>query len=267
MVLGIEVFYRAEKLYIEGGLIEEDAIALLMNQTYLKTLDHQASDLFQRVDAIGSFDSDAQAFATALTLLEDELLITANRYWPMWSVIISVILHIDVVFIMPTMLSVLACYVVATALYLRNPFEGDILGDSQTMVLLVAMLTLLLWLGHYNDRFLRRTYVQIRDSGAENEKLRKRLKQLGEQKKLKEHSGTDITTPMESVLLSLNSIKSEVMKKPQNGDIRLALEKVIDVLSKPESAKGFRLEDKLQAETADAEVTSWLIDQAGLGGG
>ena len=30
---------------------------------------------------------------------------------------------------------------------------------------------------------------------------------------------------------------------------------------------GFRLEDKLQAETATLEVTSWLIDQAGLGGG
>ena len=92
-----------------------------MNQTYLNT-GSSSGDLFQRVDAIGSFDSDAQAFATALTLLEDELLITAIRYWPMWSVIISVILHIDVVFIMPTMLSVLACYVVATALYLRNPF-------------------------------------------------------------------------------------------------------------------------------------------------
>jgi hypothetical protein len=268
MVLGIEVFYRAEKLYIEGGLIEADAMALFRNTTVVNGVESDTSNLFQRVNEIGAFSSNAKAISTALTLLEDELLTTANRYWPMWSVIISVILHIDVIFILPIMLAVLACYVTATVLYIRNPFEHGLLGDSQTMVLLVAMLMLLLWLGHYNDRFLRQTYVQIKDSGAENEKLRKRLKQLGELKKKNEHHpGTDITTPMEGVLLSLNSIKDEVFKGPQASQLGASLEEIIDLLSKPESMKGFRLEDQLHAENADADVTSWLIDQAGLGGG
>ena len=266
-VLGIEVFYRAEKLYIEGGLIKADAMTLLGNTTAAGGDAFDTSDLFKRVGDIGAFSSNAKAVSTALTLLEDELLITANRYWPMWSVIISVILHIDVIFILPIMLSVLTCYITATALYIRNPFEEGILGDSQTMVLLVAMLILLLWLGHYNDRFLRHTYVQIKDSGAENEKLRKRLKLLGEQKKQNEHPGTNITTPMEGVLLSLNSIKDEIFKGPQANQLGESLEKIIDTLSKPEAMNGIRLEDQLNAENADADVTSWLIDQAGLGGG
>ena len=270
LVLCVEVVYRAEKIYIEGELITSDVDSLLKNMTAIshdKEWGDLRSDLFKRVHELDSLSTNAIAFTTGLTLLEDELLINANRYWPMWSVIISVILHVDVIFIVPTMLTVSSCYVVVTFLYLRNDFDNGMFGDTQTMVLLVSMLFLLIWLGHYNDRFLRQTFVQIKDSGAENEKLRKKLKQLGESQKGNQHLGTNITTPMENVLLELNMIKGAVRKSGKSSHIGPALERIIDTLSKPESIQGSRLQDKLREQTEDADVTSWLIEHAGLGGG
>ena len=280
VILGVETFYRSVKLSYEGDLLVVDTQTILNSTTNWNvpfSIQSQArsktfNDVFEKLNEIPPYNASSIAsFQTALTLLQDELLLIHSRTWPMWTVIISVVMRIDVYLILPSMLTVLLIYLSLSAHYHRNGFNDGISGDVQTMGLLVGQLWLLMWLAHYNDRFLRWTYIQIVDSNIENSLLRERLTMLGDKRFSsinEDDSEVLITTPMELVLQKLNKIKKVIVKNSKSLSTSLSpvLENVIDILvSQNNSASSSTASATFNQHGLDSDVSSWLINQQGLG--
>ena len=276
VLLGVECFYRSAKLNVEGRALLADTHMILNSSDWFispGTQDLMQSksfdDAFEKLMESPPYNASASdTFAISLTLLNDEMMLLQSRTWPMWTVIISVILRIDVFLTFPAMITVMACYLSLGSYYHINGFQDGIRGDIQSMALLSAQLVLLLFLASYNDRFLRTTYIQIEDSERENNKLRQRLSQLGHPvRNPTEDSEVIITTPMESVLHQLNKIKQILDNDDLGPSLGPVLESVIDTLAITQassSTKSVRTW-KRGLTGVDAETTSWLLNQAGHG--
>ena len=285
VLLGVETFYRSVKESYEGDLLVVDTQTILNRTTdWNVPLSIQAqarsktfNDVFEKLNEIPPYNASSIAsFQTALTLLQDELLLIHSRTWPMWTVIISVVMRIDVYLILPSMLTILLIYLSLSAHYHRNGFQDGISGDVQTMGLLFGQLWLLMWLAHYNDRFLRWTYIQIVDSNIENLLLRERLTMLGDKRFSiidEDDSEVLITTPMELVLQKLNKIKKVIAKNSKSvvsTSLTPVLENVIDILvsqnnSASSSTASATFNHLRSLQGLDSDVSSWLINQQGLG--
>ena len=272
VLLSIECYYRSNKLAHEGLLLQQDSLLLLQNVSFSSVtaaMQQQVESktfttIFKDHANSQSQINLAASIGMAMRTLQDEVLIWHNRPWPMWTVIMSVVLRIDVVLIFPSL-------VIVTGIYLGlSGFQ-----DVQTTVLLFCMLSLLMYLGKVHDRFLRQTYVQMEDSRTENTTLRERLKMLSlKANENDEDSEVIITTPMETVLHKLHKIRSVLEKGKMGQTLGPILENVIDTLARQQShmshgdngGVGTSTFDKLnKLAGVDADVTSWLIDQAGLG--
>ena len=274
VLLGVECFYRSTKLNVEGMALMDDTRMLLNNSKWSippGTMQLASSKTFR--DAFEKLEQSpppynaslSGTFATSLTLLNDELMLLQSRTWPMWTVIISVILRLDIFLTFPSMVAVMVCYLSIGSYYHINGFQAGIRGDIQSMALLSAQLVLLLFLASYNDRFLRTTYIQIEDSERENNNLRQRLSLLGHPVKPKEDSEVIITTPMESVLHQLNKIKRILDNDDLGPSLGPVLESVIDTLAVTQSSSSSNSLGQGGLTGVDAETTSWLLNQAGHG--
>jgi hypothetical protein len=283
VLFGVECYYRSVKTSYEGELIADDTMLILDSEntikwnisevTRLQAKSNTFDIVFKKLNVMSTNFSSITSFQTALTLKQDELLLIHSRSWPMWTVIISVVMRIDIYLIFPSMVSVLAIYLSLSAYYHRNGFQDGINGDIQTQVLVVGQLCLILWLAYYNDLFLRWTYIQIVDSNNENLLLRERLTLLGDKRYSDGHdSEVIIKTPMEIVLQKLNNIKKVLVNTDPtlNKSLGPVLENVIDILA-TQSASGPKFSDNnknikgLSGLDLDSDVSSWLINQAGLG--
>lgn len=270
ILLGIECYYRSVKLKYEGELLTMDCNMILQNSSILMYQSIQNKVESKTFSSIFSNNksndpmSVAVSFGKALNILQDEVLLWQNRPWPMWTVIMSVVLRIDIFLIVPAMVTVLIIYLTSAASYST---------DIQTMVLLICQLFLLIYLGGQHDRFLRWTYIQMEDSKTENTSLRERLKILSHKGNYNgEDSEVIITTPMENVMHKLNKIRAVLEQDTDLGSsLGPILENVIDTLGSTNMThhggdQRVSTFDKLnKLAGVDADVTSWLINQAGLG--